>query len=77
MTRLILDATLPEKLSGLVYPVELCDASGRLLGRYFPALDPSEYNLDPGISEEEIERRLNANEKTYTTAEVLAYLEKL
>jgi hypothetical protein len=78
MTRLIVDASLPEKLSGLVQPVELCDQTGRVLGRYFPKLDPSEYGpLEPQISKEELERRKRDKGKTYTTAEVLAYLESL
>jgi hypothetical protein len=48
------------------------------LGRFIPALDPSQYEpLQPQISDEELQRRRNSNEKRYTTAEVLAYLEKL
>ena len=77
MTKLIVDATLPEKLPGLIYPVELCDANGRILGRYFPELDPAEFDLEPQISEEELRRRAQSDEKTYTTAEVLEYLRKL
>ena len=77
MTRLIVDASLPDKLSGLVYPAEICDASGRILGHFFPQLDPLEYNLQPQISEEELQRRKQSQERTYTTAEVLAYLEQL
>jgi hypothetical protein len=77
MTQLIVDATLPGKLPGLLQPVELCDTSGRVLGLFVPHLDPSEYDLEPQISEEELERRKSSNEKRYTTAEVLAYLEKL
>jgi hypothetical protein len=46
MTKLIVDATLPEKLVGLIHPVELCDAAGRVMGRYFPHLDPDEYDLE-------------------------------
>jgi hypothetical protein len=41
MTKLIVDATLPEKLPGLVHPVQLCDADGRALVEYFPRLDPA------------------------------------
>jgi hypothetical protein len=33
--------------------------------------------LEPQISAEELRRRLQAKEKSYTTAEVLAYLVKL
>jgi hypothetical protein len=78
MTKLIVDATLPEKLVGLVHPVELCDAAGRVMGRYFPHLDPDEYDLEPPpMSEEELQRRRSPDQKTYTTAEVLEYLRKL
>ncbi len=77
MTRLIVDATLPSILPAQIQPVELCDAQGRVLGRYFPTLDPSKYNLEPQISKEEALRRKQSQEKSYTTAEVLAHLEKL
>jgi len=77
MTKMIVDASLPDKLQGLVSPVELCDSHGRVFGRYYPRLDPAEFNLEPQISREEVERRLNSSERWYTTAEVLAYLEKL
>jgi hypothetical protein len=36
MTKLIIDATLHEKLPALTEPVDLCDAQGRILGRYSP-----------------------------------------
>ena len=78
MTQLIVDASLPGKLPSLTQPVELLDLSGQVLGQYIPAVDLSEYEpFEPQISEEELERRMNSNEKRYTTAEVLAYLEKL
>jgi hypothetical protein len=77
VTKLIIDADLPAKLTNITQPVELWDTNGRMLGRFFPYLDPSAYNLEPQISNEELERRKRSNEKTYTTAEVLAYLEKL
>ena len=77
MTRIIVDETLRSKLHNLVHPLELCDDTGRILARLIPELDPSLYNLEPQISHEEFLRRLHANEKSYTTAEVLAHLEKL
>ena len=78
MTRILLDAALASKLTDLKTPADLCDPSGRVLGRFVPAVDLSEWEpvSDP-ISDEELERRLNSNEKSYTTAEVLAHLEKL
>jgi hypothetical protein len=78
MTRVIVNETLRSMLHNLSQPLELCDESGQVLGRVFPTLDLSEYEpLEPQISHEEFLRRMQANEKTYTTAEVLAYLEKL
>jgi hypothetical protein len=77
MTRLIVDAMLPDKLSTLTEPVDLCNSQGRILGQFFPVLDPVKYDLEPQISDEEIRRRLQSLEPSYTTAEVLARLEKL
>ena len=78
MTRVIVDEILRNKLHNLAQPLELCDESGRILGRVFPAVDPSQYEpQEPQVSEEELDRREQANERRYTTAEVLAHLEKL
>ncbi len=78
MTRVLIDANLPAKLHQLTEPVELCDEAGQVLGSYFPAEDSSLYGpREPQVSEEELDRRSRSNEKTYTTAEVIAYLEKL
>jgi len=77
MTRIILDDAMKAKLHNLTEPLELCDPTGRVLARVVPRYDPEEYDLEPKISQEEIERRSASNEPTYTTAEVLAYLEKL
>jgi hypothetical protein len=50
-----------------------------VIGRFLPVLDANEYEgLDPQISEEERRRRKATKDgKTYSTAEVLAHLEKL
>jgi len=78
MTQIILDASACSKLTEVIQPVELCDPSGRVLGRFVPLIDSSKWEpVTPGASEEELNRREQANEKRYTTAEVLAYLEKL
>jgi hypothetical protein len=78
MTRVIVDAALLSRLHNLTQPLELCDDSGRILARILPAVDPSLYEgLEPQISREELEQRKNNKGKTYTTAEVLAHLEKL
>lgn len=78
MTRVILDSKLREKLCDLHQPLELCDERGCVLARLTPVYDPAEYGpLEPQVSEEELRRREQSNEKRYTTAEVLAHLEKL
>jgi hypothetical protein len=77
MTRLIIDEALPKKLLTLHAPAELCDISGRVVGKFTPAVDLSQYEpLEPQISEEELDRREQETE-SYSTAEVLAYLEGL
>ncbi|MFN4258247.1 MAG: hypothetical protein ACK4RK_03060 [Gemmataceae bacterium] len=77
MTKLIVDENLPMRLPQLLQPVELCDTEGRVLGRYFPHLDPSQFNLEPRINADELLRRKMSHEKTYSTAEVLKHLENL
>jgi hypothetical protein len=78
MTRILLDETLRDKLNNLSQPLELCDESGRVVARVFPVTDLSEYEpCEPPISEEELRRREQSNEKRYTTAEVLEHLRKL
>ena len=78
MTRIILDEVLRDKLQNFSQTIEVCDAAGRVVGRFFPTLDLSQYEpLEPQISNEEMQRRRQSKGKCYTTAEVLAYLEKL
>jgi hypothetical protein len=78
MTQFFLDANVSGQLHNLTHPVELCDPSGRILGEFVPRIDMSEWEpVSPAASEEELDRREQSNEKRYTTAEVLAYLEKL
>ena len=78
MTRVVLDPVMREKLCNLAEPLEICDEVGRVLARLTPVYDPAEYGpLEPQVSEDELHRRQQSNEKRYTTAEVLARLEKL
>ncbi len=78
MTRITLDAGLRRRLNNLSQPLELCDESGKVVARLTPVVDISQYEpLEPQVSDEELLRRSQSNEKTYTTAEVLAFLEKL
>lgn len=78
MTRIILDPALANQLHSLKQPAEMCDPSGTVLGRFVPVADLSEWEpITPDASEEELDRREASNQKRYTTAEVLAHLEKL
>jgi hypothetical protein len=78
MTKVIVDAVLLSKLHDLKEPLELCDASGRILAKVRPAIDLSQYEpLEPRVSKEELERRARSDGTWYTTAEVLEYLKKL
>ena len=77
MPKITLAEALPSKLHELSQMVELCDPSGRVLGRFILLIDLSEWEpISPDVSEEELDRRERSNEKRYTTEEVLAYLEK-
>lgn len=77
MTRVTVDETLLSKLHNLADALELCDESGRVIGRVFPVLDLSEWEpVTPEISEEELDEREKSDE-WYTTEEVLAYLKSL
>jgi len=76
--QIILDGSVSGQLHNLTQPVELCDPTGRVLGEFVPRIDMSEWEpVTPAASEEELDRREQSNEKRYTIAEVLAYLEKL
>ncbi len=76
MTQVILDPMMRSKLHNLREPLDLCDESGRVLARVVPVLDPSQYEtIEPQLSAEELQRR--REEPEFSTAEVLAHLEKL
>jgi hypothetical protein len=78
MTRIVLDAELRTKLLSLSQPLELCDESGKVVGRVFPVADLSEYELEePPYDEEELRRLEQSNERRYTTAELLEHLRGL
>lgn len=77
MSRIQLDADTLRKLHNLQQPLELCDEAGHVMGRVYPSFHPSKYKgWEPKISEEELDRR-EQEKGGFTTAEVLARLEKL
>ncbi|HUY35018.1 MAG TPA: hypothetical protein VMV69_19880 [Pirellulales bacterium] len=77
MTQVIVDATLKRKLLNLTRKLEFRSASGEVLGTFVPTVDYEQVERAmPKLSEEEMRRR-EKETGGYTTAEVLAYLEKL
>jgi hypothetical protein len=77
MTQIVVTGDLERQLSKLTGTVELRNAAGKVLGRFMPVLDAAEYDLNPNVTPEELERRRVSGEKTYTTQEVLRHLESL
>jgi hypothetical protein len=77
MTRITLDAATADKLQAADHPVEVCNPSGKVIGRFTPTFDPSEWEpITPDVTEEELDRR-EREEESYSTEEMLAYLESL
>lgn len=78
MTQIVVDAALRGKLHDLRQPLELCDESGQVLAWLTPVPNPSSARSmePPPLSEEELQRR-EQEPGEYSTAEVLAFLEKL
>ena len=76
MTRITVDPDLLSKLHNLTQPLQLCDPSGKILAQVVPAPDLSRYvHWEPEFTEDEL-RQAELSDRWYTTAEVLARLEK-
>ena len=57
MTQIMLDAAAARKFLDLQTEADLCDPSGKVLGRFVPLIDMSEWEpLTPEVSEEELDR---------------------
>ncbi len=75
MPRIVVDATLHEKVPTWHEIVELVDAEGNLLGSFVPGMTAE--TGDPEPTEEELRRLEQVPGPNYTTAQVLAHLERL
>ena len=73
MIRIIVDPATQSRLEDVQHVAEICDASGRVLGRFVPVLE--DLIPEPEISEEELRRR--EAEGGRPLADILADLEKL
>jgi hypothetical protein len=77
MTRIVINAEIRKLLHNLSEPVELCDDTGRVVVRVTPAVDLSEWDVaEPEDDEAELQRREKETE-SFTTDEMISYLEKL
>ncbi|HEX7446737.1 MAG TPA: hypothetical protein VF306_04280 [Pirellulales bacterium] len=81
MTRIIVNEALRGLLPDLTHPLVLCDETGRLIGHFLPAENRAAANGperrgEPQLSEEELQR-IEEEEPYCSTAELLAYLERL
>jgi hypothetical protein len=81
MTRVVIDTATMEKLHGLAQFMEFCDERGNVLGRFQPDENSPTFrawlrNLDPGISEEEMRRRVERGRREgISTEQVLERLQ--
>ena len=74
MSVIVVSGALREQLLALYQAAEVRDEAGNLLGTFEP---PKLGVPDWNPTQEELDRLLAPDAKTYTTAEVLAYLKSL
>jgi len=70
MEKRIIDPALLQQLAGLTGYTILCDNTGKTLGIYQPVKEHEIVNLEPPISEEELQRRRQVRTGK-TTEEIL------
>jgi len=78
LPRVVVDVSTAEKLGGLGAPVEFRDEAGNLLGTFHPDEKSPAFrawlrSLDHGLSDEEVQRRVNSRDGL-STEEVLVRL---
>ena len=81
MVKLMIDESLPGRLTGLGECAELCDGAGKTVGFFTPSHPQHKPPLQPRVSDEELDRRAAAAranpESTFTTEQVKAHLRRL
>jgi hypothetical protein len=80
MTRVTLDDELRKKLLNCTKPLELCDETGLVLARLTPStpIDENDWEeLTLPASDEEIQRRIDSNEPTFSTDELVEKIKRL
>jgi hypothetical protein len=81
MTRVTIDDEMRKKLLNCTKPLELCNEAGLVLARLTPSIpwtDSEDWEeLTPPVSDEEIQRRIESNEPTFTTQELIDKIKQL
>jgi len=81
MVRITVDDELRKKFFNFTEDIELCDETGRVVARLqsvtHGAASAQWEPLTPEPDRQEIERRLQKNEPTYSTEEVVSHLRSL
>ncbi len=80
MTRVTVDAQLQQLLLNFSRPLELCDESGSLVGRFIPAMshivDDDWSDLTPDLTDEELEKEIDSGE-SYSTQEIIDEIKRM
>jgi hypothetical protein len=75
VTRITVDKEMREKLLNFSRPLELCNEAGMILARLVPSTplsNPEDWEeLTPMPTDEDIQRRIDSNERTYSTQELI------
>ena len=77
MNDLVMPEIVASQLQGLPHPVNLCSASGEMLGCFVPRVDPSLYEIVGPVPTEEELQEIEQSTEWYSTAQVLRHLEDL
>lgn len=75
MSQITLDSHSIEKLVAVTHAVDVCDKSGRVVGKFIPTVDSSGIDREPKITEEELRRRMREIGGR-SLSEIMADLEK-
>jgi hypothetical protein len=80
MTRVTIDANLRKVLLDFSKPLELCDESGFVLGKFIPAkpdiTEDDWRDLTPDLTDEELEKEIDSGE-CYSTQELIDEIKRM
>lgn len=80
MTRVTVDANVQQLFLNFTKPLELCDASGSLVGKFIPAppriIEEDWIDLTPELTDEELENEIDSGEG-YSTQELIDEIKRM